>query len=298
MEPTYGNAQQPDWVSWYLRCQTEHPALGYTYFQAGQENSFTWPVFQRGYEVQLPQIAELEKQGKLRVETLIETARAFRKKYSITPPTACTAMEDYTDRNGKTIWFNSRYYRANILWEGDRMGFRDIHLFDERVVSPYYDKVCTSNQCIYMTQPIVDGCLWSTNTDMASLRLYECQPDGTLTELLGEAPVITSEKQRADVCWPLKDGRGEFRISFREQAILIACSSKKLSWRMQLHTQPQAKLPFTAIEKRQLTAEQEGYAYSLQLKRGTFQDLRDKGDGSVFLIQPENGRVEMACAVR
>jgi len=159
MEPTYENAQVPEWVAWYLRCMTDDPALGFTYLQAGQENSFTWDAFKKGYEVQLPQIAELERQGKLRVETLIETARAFRKKYAVTPATACTAMRDYTDNDGRTVWFNSRYYRANILWQGDRMNIRDMHLFDEKKESYYYKNVCTSNQCVYMTLPIVDGCL-------------------------------------------------------------------------------------------------------------------------------------------
>ena len=293
MEPTYVNAQDSTWVSWYLRCQTEHPALGYTYFQAGQENSFTWGAFHKGYEVQLPQIAALEKAGKLRVETLIETARAFRKKYSVTPPTACSALEDYTDRQGKTLWFNTRFYRANILWEADRMGIRDIHLFDERVVSPYYDKVCTSNQCIYLTQPIVDGCLWSLADDMASLRIYEQKADGSLEELRGEAPVITTGHNRAEVCWPLKGGRGEVRMTLEEKRMKIESSDTSLDWCMQLHIQPKAKLPVTQIGERLIQAEQEGYFYKAMLRKGRFVDMRDKGDGTVFQIQPEKGRVEV-----
>ena len=60
--------------------------------------------FRKGYEVQLPQIAELQKQGKLRVETLIETARKFRRENPVTPANACTALRDYTDNQGKTLW--------------------------------------------------------------------------------------------------------------------------------------------------------------------------------------------------
>ena len=298
MEPTYVNAQKPEWVAWYLRCQTEDPALGYTYFQAGQENSFTWPVFQRGYEVQLPQIAQLQKDGKLRVETLIETARNFRKQYSTTPATACTAMSDYTDRDGKTIWFNSRFYRTNILWQGDRMTVRDIHLFDERVVSPYYEKVCTSNQCIYMTQPLVDGCLWSTASDMAGLGFYCREADGTLRELHGETPVITSKKNHIKISWPLKEAKGEIRMSFDEKEMKITCSAKKLDWCMLLHTQPEAKLPFTQIEEGRIAGEQEGYDYQASLKKGHFVDQREKGDGSVFLIVPEKKEIQLRCDVR
>ncbi len=298
MEPTYVNAQQPEWVAWYLRCQTEDPALGYTYFQAGQENSFTWPVFQRGYEVQLPQIAELQKEGKLRVETLIETARNFIKQYSTTPATACTAMSDYTDRDGKTIWFDSRFYRANVLWEGDRMMVRDIHLFDERVVSPYYEKVCTSNQCIYMTLPLVDGCLWSIASDMAGLRFYRREADGTLSELRGEAPNITTRKNRVQISWPLKEEKGEIRMFFDEKEMKVACSAKKLDWCMMLHTQPKAKLPFTQIEDRRIAGVQNDFAFQACLKKGHFIDLRDKGDGSVFLITPDKKEILLRCDVR
>lgn len=254
IEPTYVNAQQPEWVRWYLRCQTDDPALGFTYFQAGQENSFTWKAFAKGYEVQLPQIAALQKQGKLKVETLIESARAFRKKYSVTPPTACTALSDYTDNQGRTIWFNSRFYRVNVLWEGHRMGIRDIHLFDEKLESYYLKNVCTSNECIYMTLPIVDGCLWSTADNMASLRFYQVGANGQTSELFGNEPVITQTKGGMMVRWPLKNTEGEIRLQMTESRLVAYCTNKSLDWCMQLNVQPEAKLPFQTISNKTLSA--------------------------------------------
>ena len=292
IEPTYVNAQQPDWVRWYLRCQTDDPALGFTYFQAGQENSFTWKVFAKGYEVQLPQIAALQREGKLRVETLIESARAFRKKYPITPATACTALSDYTDNRGRTVWFNSRYYRVNVLWEGDRMGIRDIHLFDENAESYYLRNVCTSNECIYMTLPVVDGCLWSTADNMASLRFYAVKTSGRLRELKGGELVITQAKGGMSVRWPLKGDDGEICLQLTEARITAFCTNKTLAWCMQLNVQPQSKLPFQTIDGKTLTATQEDYPYRLSLERGIFQDLRQKS-GLVFSILPEKGKVSM-----
>lgn len=292
IEPTYVNAQQPDWVRWYLRCQTDDPALGFTYFQAGQENSFTWKAFGKGYEVQLPQIASLQKEGRLRVETLIESARAFRKKYPITPATACTALSDYTDNKGRTIWFNSRYYRVNVLWEGDRMGIRDIHLFNENVESYYLRNVCTSNECIYMTLPIVDGCLWSTSDNMASLRFYAIEASDRLRELKGGEPVIVQTKGGMNVRWPLKGDDGEICMQMTEGRFTAFCTNKSLAWCMQLNVQPQAKLPFQTINGKTLTATQENHPYRLSLERGTFQDLRQK-PGFAFSILPEKGKVSM-----
>ena len=292
MEPTYENAQVPEWVAWYLRCMTDDPALGFTYLQAGQENSFTWDAFKKGYEVQLPQIAELERQGKLRVETLIETARDFRKKYAVTPATACSAMRDYTDNDGRTVWFNSRYYRANILWQGDRMNIRDMHLFDEKKESYYYKNVCTSNQCVYMTLPIVDGCLWSTNELMAGLRLYGMTASGKMTELRGGEPEVRQSGKGIVVTWPVKDSRAVFTVKMTEESFSISCSDKTLDWCAQLDVQPEARLPFKEIASNMLSASQDGFDYQMALRRGHF-DTSLTAAGIGFRIIPEKSKIEI-----
>ncbi len=292
MEPTYENAQVPEWVAWYLRCMTDDPALGFTYLQAGQENSFTWDAFKKGYEVQLPQIAELERQGKLRVETLIETARAFRKKYAVTPATACTAMRDYTENDGRTVWFNSRYYRANILWQGDRMNIRDMHLFDEKKESYYYKNVCTSNQCVYMTLPIVDGCLWSTNELMAGLRLYGKTASGMMTELRGGELEVRQSGKGIVVTWPVKDSRAVFTVKMTEESFSISCSDKTLDWCAQLDVQPEAQLPFKEIASNMLSASQDGFDYQMALRRGHF-DTSLTAAGIGFRIIPEKSKIEI-----
>ena len=288
MEPTYKKAQEPEWVAWYLRCMTDDPALGFTYLQAGQENSFTWDAFKKGYEVQLPQIAELQRKGKLKVETLIESARAFRKKYPVTPPTACTAMSDYTDRGGRTLWYNSRYYRTNILWVGQHMTIRDIHLFDEHKESRYYRGVCTSNQCVYITLPLVDGCLWSTEDHTAALRLYAIDDNGRQVELRGGEPAITTRAGSVDVRWQLNDKKTTFKLTMSETTLTVACSDKQLRWIMQLTAAPQAKLPFTNADATTLTATHEGYPYSVSLRQGDV-SLQPAG----FTMQPRKGRVEI-----
>ncbi|MBQ5970941.1 MAG: hypothetical protein IJL45_00835 [Prevotella sp.] len=292
MEPTYENAQVPEWVAWYLRCMTDDPALGFTYLQAGQENSFTWDAFKKGYEVQLPQIAELERQGRLRVETLVETARDFRKKYAVTPATACSAMRDYTDNDGRTVWFNSRYYRANILWQGDRMNIRDMHLFDEKKESYYYKNVCTSNQCVYMTLPIVDGCLWSTNELMAGLRLYGMTASGKMTELRGGEPEVRQSGKGIVVTWPVKDSRAVFTVKMTEESFSISCSDKTLDWCAQLDVQPEAQLPFKEIASNMLSASQDGFDYQMALRRGHF-DTSLTAAGIGFRIIPEKSKIEI-----
>ena len=171
LEPVYrGAGGSRKWVKWFFRSMFDDPCLTFNYVQAGQENSFTWNGMKRGLAIQIPLLDSLQQQGKVRVETLETSGKWFRKQFPVTPPTAFSALTDVRDEGRRTVWFNSRYYRANLLWDTNSFRFRDIHLFDERLESDYLTKAGSSNQCIYMTLPVVDGFLWSTADDLAGLR--------------------------------------------------------------------------------------------------------------------------------
>lgn len=172
------------------------------------------------------------------------------------------------------------------------MSIRDIHLFNERLESDYFRNVCTSNQCVYMTLPIVDGCLWSTARDIASLRFFALDDGGRITELRGGEPLITQKKGGILVRWPLRDRRGEIRVQLTEGMLSASCTDKSLQWLMQLNVQPQARLPFQSIGGHVLTASQNGFPYSLTLRSGTFEDMRQL-IGCALRIHPEKGKVEM-----
>lgn len=105
------------------------------------------------------------------METLTRSGEWFRENFPVTPPTAVTALTDYREKDRKTVWYNSRYYRTNLLWEGGALCIRDIHMFDQRMESDYYRKAGTTNQCVYTTLPVVDGCMWSTREKLAGLRV-------------------------------------------------------------------------------------------------------------------------------
>jgi len=138
LEPGYtGGGGNADWCQWYFDAFVEGAAMGYGYVQAGQENSFAWKRMKKGFEIQMPMIASLEKQGKVTVETLGDTGQWFKDNYRVTPPTSVTVLNDHSDKDQKSVWFNSRFYRANLLWDQGTLRFRDIHLFDESVASNY-----------------------------------------------------------------------------------------------------------------------------------------------------------------
>jgi pyruvate/2-oxoglutarate/acetoin dehydrogenase E1 component len=188
LEPVYkAGGGDSVWVNWFFKELVEGESLAFGYTQAGQENSFTWDAMAKGFGIQLPLIAKLRDEKKIRVETLAESGRWFREHYRVTPATAVTVNEDLPGSDRRTVWYDSRFYRANLLWERTRdertfegtadtrsdssvggsngmvaMRFRDIHIFNEHFPSPYLSKPVTSNDCAFFTLPVVDGYRWST----------------------------------------------------------------------------------------------------------------------------------------
>ena len=87
--------------------------MEFAYTQAGQENSFTWDAMSKGFEIQMPLIARLRDENKLKVETLAESGIWFKDHYKVTPSTSVTVNEDIKGSDLKTVWFNSRFYRIS-----------------------------------------------------------------------------------------------------------------------------------------------------------------------------------------
>src|SRR3546814_12342028 len=99
--------------------------MEFAYTQAGQENSFTWEAMAHGLEIQFPLIAKLRDEGRLEVQTLGESGAWFRQNYEVTPATSMVVNDDLGDSKLKTVWFNSRCYRINLLWEIGRAWCRE-----------------------------------------------------------------------------------------------------------------------------------------------------------------------------
>ena len=178
LEPVYGNAgRNRAWVDYFIEALVHEPCLAFNYAQAGQENSFTWEAMREGLEMQVPMLDSMAQSGLIRLETLGESGRWFKQQFPLTPSTAFSVLRDLNDGKNQTVWFNSRYYRANLLWGDHSFRVRDIHLFDERFESPYLEHPGTGNQFFYETLPLVDGFVWSDTTHLAGLRLVQLDGD-------------------------------------------------------------------------------------------------------------------------
>ena len=297
LEPVYGDAGgDSTWVNWYFKHFIEGENMEYSYVQAGQENSFTWISMKKGFEIQIPLIARLRDENKIKVETLAESGEWFSDKYKTTPATSVTALDDLPGSNQKTVWFNSRFYRANLLWENGTLRFRDIHLFDENLQSKYLTENVSSNECFFFTLPFVDGHVWSSTEEIAGLRL-KALVNGAEVSLKGGVPTITSFKRGTlHVEWPLESIDGTFLMDFDEQKIDMRIKAHKtIDWYWNLTTKEDAELPFREISSSVVNCQFDGMNYSLNAKKGIF----SKSDDQVALkISPVDNKIILNMADR
>jgi len=286
LEPVYERGGgDADWCRWYFDAFVEGAAMGYGYVQAGQENSFTWKRMSKGFEVQMSMIAGLLKEGKVAVQTLGETGKWFKDKYTVTPPTSVTVLKDHSEKNLKTVWFNSRFYRANLLWDQGTIRFRDIHLFDQTFASDYLTKRGRSHQCFYYTLPFVDGFIWSTLQSVAGLRLKSV---GGL-EIKGGNPTVDDRIDgELEVRWPIYSPEGEIVIIFNETSISVSAEGREIdNWLLELSFDKKADLPFRKIDRKKVSCNYRNASYFISAIQGVF----SIEPGSGLRIIPEDKRI-------
>ena len=295
LEPVYPHAgMNRKWVDYFFSALTDGPCLAFGYAQAGQENSFTWDNMRKGLEMQMPLIDSLRRAGRLRVETLGESGRWFRKHFKLTPATAVTTVSDVRGEGNKTVWYDSR---ANLLWEKGRFIFRDIHLFDERFKSEYLDKPGTGNQFLFYTLPVIDGFMWSKGDDRAGLMIVKVNDDGSTEELRLDNPTV-KERGKSVLEVSGTDQYGHtFSIVLRDDRIEVSSpdTGNDDAWALQLHSAPDAPLPFTTIGDKSVEAVFRGYSYSVGCSKGCFKEVDDNGNRTIRIC-PDKGKIAIDCA--
>lgn len=291
LEPVYefggGDAA---WVNWFFKTFTEDQSLGFNYTQAGQENSFTWDAMSKGYEIQMPLIAKLRAQGKLKVETMEQSGLWFKSKYNVTPATSFAVNEDLAGSNRKTIWYNSRFYRINILWEDGNLRIRDIHLFNEEFADEYTTQAATSNECKFFTLPVIEGYLWSKPGEpLAGMRL-KALVNGQEILVSGKDPVFRNTGVNTVlVSWPLTSIDGTLEMEFDEREVRMSLKSqKKLDWFLDLATAAKVELPIGKVNGKAVDYHFEGMDYALKTGKGLFSKPKN---GAVLRLNPEGNKI-------
>ena len=291
MEPVYKfGGGDSTWVHWYFNQFIEGQPLAFNYVQTGQENSFTWKAMAYGFKIQLPLIARLRNENKVHVETMSESGRWFRNRFKVTPATSVTVNKDLKGSNRKTIWYDSRFYRANLLWgQHGTLRFRDIHLFDEHMASPFLNKKSTSGKFSLFTLPLVDGHRWSSQKMIAGLRFKAIRHNHVISIKGGDPVFKRAGKGTLHITWPLKSFKGTLVMDFNERQIKITMEGNtSIKWFLDLTTAPSATLPFKNINKKAIHCRFEGIDYSINAPAGFF---TEPGDSVRIRMVPKNNKL-------
>ena len=285
LEPVYKDGGgDSSWVNWYFKQFVEGASMGFAYAQAGQENSFTWDAMSKGFAIQLPLMARLRDEHKIKVETLEQSGTWFREQYKLIPPTAVTINEDIKGSNRKTVWFDSRFYRLNLIWEDGHLRFRDIHLFDEKLPSVYETQKATANECSFFTLPVVDGYIWSKPPMIAGLR-FKAIIDGKDSLIEGGNPAITDAVAgKLTITWPILSFEGTMVMDIDERQVSITMITKTtIQWYLDLTAAAGVPLPFKKIHPDRVDCQFEGLDYIISAPTGSFSE---PGSSSVLRITP------------
>lgn len=294
LEPVYGNAgMNRQWVDYFFHSIVDEPCLVFNYAQAGQENSFTWKAMQKGLEMQIPIIDSLRQINKVRVETLGESGAWFKQNYLNTPATAVTTMQDVRGEGNKTVWFNSRYYRVNLLWKGTEFSFRDVHLFDERFQSDYVDKAGEGSQFFFYTLPLADGYRWSTPDDRAGLHLVQHLASGETKRIALNTPEVSEPDVQTLVVTCKDPDEHTFRMTFTEKGFDVVCDTKDkdFNWSLDLHAASNAELPFKDISDKAIKMQFNGFDYEVNCTAGSV----ERTDEGTFRLRPDGNSIGLNC---
>ena len=289
LEPVYPDAGGSEtWVRRFLDAICSAPCIGFNYTQAGQENSFTWDAMGEALRMQFPILDSLRRSG-VRIETLAESGKWFKEQYNLTPPTSVTVLEDTFGNGNKTVWFDSRFYRANLLWNDEGIFFRDIHLFDEHVRSDYVDSRGTSNQCVYGTCPIMDGFRWSTPEDRASVQ-FLIKENGEAVAFIPDRSSVRAVRDREMQVDFVSDG-SRFKVVMSESGMTISSNLPDTEWYLVMSAAGSKGLPLSvSTDGKFLGAEKNGIGYGIRLKSGLFET-----DGEKIMFVPGKGKIEIEC---
>jgi hypothetical protein len=228
MEPVWPSGLSPAFIKHFLGMIAEAPTLKFAYAQLGQENNFGWPEMAAAYPVQMKALAALRDSGSVHVETMGDSGRRFKHAFKETPAQAQVMLTDPFDNAGpaeRSIWYQSRFYRANLHFRGDLPYFRDLTTYSDRNPQPFFHEATRSHDVEQRMPALLDGYHWSPTPGSA-------EPgaggyfvlDGKRLTLSGD-PHVREEGSALTVEIPVHGGRVLY-VTFEERAISLRLTPK------------------------------------------------------------------------
>ena len=163
MEPAWISGRDPAFIKNFLAMIESAPTGRFAYAQLGQENSFPWPDTQVGYPLQMAALGALRDRGLVHVETMGDTGRRFKGSFDTTPTQTQVMLEDpfgNAEPAETTVWYQSRFYRANLHFRGDLPYFRDITVYSDKFEQPFLRTATRLGEVSQRMPAVLDGYHW------------------------------------------------------------------------------------------------------------------------------------------
>lgn len=157
LEPCWYMGCQDDIVDWMFDCFYSEESLGFAYSQIGQENSFLRQKEQvlRGTRMQIEKLIE---RGDVQFKKMGDTGELFKARFpEKTPATSVVALDNFDSTDVQSVYYDCSNYTANLFRFEDRIFFRSLFVFDERIEDLYLKNTCTTFDAIYENLPVVDS---------------------------------------------------------------------------------------------------------------------------------------------
>ena len=275
LEPAWLPGRDPNFIGWIFSCITDEDSLGIGYAQVGQENNFLWENIRPGFEPQLKHVMALNKAGKVRIETMAQSAQWFAQQYRITPPLSYQATKDWIEENGLTAQnYASCNYRVSLLGEQDHLRIRELFQYREAYPSRYLDAPMKETKSFFDALPVLFPQIWGGAKDRAFIRLVDEKGE----EPVGKVVFDTVSDRVAHAALE-NDGQKVVEITMDPAGVTVSGAGLRFD-----------RLPvFTGINGNEISMVYEGFSYSFTVERGNI--LRAGCDG--VEIAPVDGCVRL-----
>jgi hypothetical protein len=232
MEPVWPSGQSEIFVDRFFEMMVHAPTQTIAYAQLGQENSFGWPMMSKAFPMQMDKLAKVQSAGDVMVETMGETGRRFKRSFPSTPAQAQVMLQDSFGNDHppqRTVWYQSKYLRANLHFRGEQFYLRDLHVYNDRFPQPYLTDPVRQHGIEQRMLAALDGYHWSDDEARAGRdgvramgRFVTIGQDGKDAPLamLG-LPTVSEAGSVMRVSVPLSGG-GRLVSEFSEQEIGLA----------------------------------------------------------------------------
>ncbi len=232
MEPAWPSGQSKMFVDRFLAMIAHAPTQAFSYAQLGQENSFGWPVMSAAYAMQMDLLSRMRSADGIVVETMGATGRRFKRAYKTTPTQAQVMLEDpfgHTNPAERTLWYQSRFLRANLHFRGAEFYLRDLHVYSDRFPQPFLTETVRVHGIDQRMLAVLDGYHWSDGKlghgytgAKAGGHFVLLSPEGSETPLsMNGLPDVEESIPNLRANVPLEGG-GSLSVLFKEREVEFA----------------------------------------------------------------------------